>query len=176
MRTIGMVMLTLVGVLLVGALGYAGITAIRYLGSISSSLDLPPTQLVVIGSVVALFCALIISGALKTSIRHAVSKDTANLYLCLLAAWGKRAKDGAKGSEEKAEFDELEGGLALYGSPRVISAHLALRRAKEQSSDELNELFGKLALEMRTELRGTRDWLDKNQLRDLLLNRHREAE
>lgn len=172
MKAVGLIIGVLVGLATLGAISVLGVSAVKYLSAFYLSLEPQTARLAVMATAVALICALIIAGALKTSARYAASAETAGLYGRLIAAWGERMKRPGAGREADAEFDELERLLALQANARVIAAHLALRRAAGEAGDEHHELLRKLAVEMRAELRGTREWLDKSQLLDLLLNRN----
>ncbi len=167
---------TLIGV--VAALGLLGILLIggysmfKHLVSMLDTLGPQGETIVGVASVVALLCAVIIAWGYKAGWRNAAYPERASGYERLLSIWCRSLGMSGADLGIEREIAELERALALHGGAKVISAHLALRRAKE-NDDELNELLQKLAVAMREDIRGQEEtWLDKNQLLDLLLSRH----
>ena len=114
--------------------------------------------LIAIASIVAIVCASIIAGGLKSGFTQGTSSSTgidrAALYKQLLSLMIERLKVEAGAVDY--EIIDLEHRLALHGSPKVISAYMEFRRyldtKKEQQGTEADALLTKLVKEMRSDL------------------------
>lgn len=147
----------------------------EYIASLFGTLEPQLKTVTVIATIVAFFCAAIIASGLKASSPNNISAEKAALYQQLLVHWSGLIKVGGEGRVADGELIALEPRLALHGSPKVITAHMKLRKSAGQEGklgDEFRELLKKLLLEMRADIGRTELNLNKNDLLDLLLGQH----
>lgn len=174
MKIINPTLTILISLLLLGAIGYAGLAAFDYLGTLYQGLEPQVARITTIASVVAVFCALIVAGSLKSG-GQCVSAERIALYQQLLGHWAERLN--VQNVEERIAGNELAGleqSLALQGSQKVVAAYMNLRNSATQdgkADDELRELMKKLVMEMRADIGRAEFNLNKNDLLDLLLGK-----
>lgn len=129
-----------------------------------------------IASVVALLCALIVASGLKArgqGENNSRVVKNAHIYERFLSLWHNSLN--RQEWEINSETTNLEQLLALYGSPRVITAYVNLKRRIKQegeSGDDILTLFNRLIMEMRLDLGQTELNLKENDALDLLLSHY----
>jgi len=148
----------------------------RYIVDVFGTLEPQVKTLAAIASVVAVLCAVLVAGGLKA--RRASENETvpkANLYEELAAFWADQLTQ--EKAETAAQVDaskgvRLEQHLALYGSPKVITAYLQLRRSVSETGKEGNETAGlltKLVQAMRADLGRKEQNIKEKDILELLL-------
>ena len=176
MKIISLTLAILVGLLLLGAIGYAGIASIGYLNTLYMSMDPQVARVTTIASIVAIFCALMIASGLKSNNPNSLPAEKVTLYQQLLVHWSEFLKNASVGEVRVAdgELVSLEQRLALHGNPKVIAAHINLCKSTEQEGklgDKSRDMLKKLHIEMRADIGRTEMNLNKNGPLDLLLGR-----
>ncbi len=153
----------LVFALVMGAMGYAVLLAIRGVVAMFASLDPQVAMVTAIGSCVALAASWIISRGMRMARQESkatkVREETAATYQLFVDFWRNvsaqpdSAQRFAPGLTEKLEvLDRL---LLLYGSAGVIRAHSDLReigREKSMQDARARDLFGEALLAIRKDL------------------------
>jgi hypothetical protein len=146
------------------ALGLGGYSAITMIARLFSKLDVQFATMTAIASLVILLSAMIVA----SSIRRTSQQNKANTFQAERAAtyrfftdvWTTllqpghelEAQSSIKLAEEQRTLDHL---LALYGSPRVIKSHVALRALGHEVGTAHSDVRLQLAqtlLEIRKEL------------------------
>ena len=148
----------------------------EYVTSLFGTLQPQFKTMAIIATIVAIFCAAIVASGVKACSPNSVSDVSQNLYQQLLMYWSKllKGESGGEGRVADGELVSLELRLALHGSPKVITAHMNLRKSVGQEGrlgDESRELLKKLLLEMRADIGRSELNFSKNDLLDLLLGR-----
>ena len=181
MKALGAFLGLVFGLALLAGLLAGGYFLFRYVADVFATLEPTVATLTAIASVVALLCAIIVAGGLKTRSQKDQSVGTCvektRLYEQLLSFCGEQLQ-GQKSTEELAADSaliNLRQLLTLHGSPKVITAYMNLRKLAGQEGmpgDESHDLLKNLLVEMRADI-GRRDSnINKNDLLDLLLGRH----
>ena len=172
---------TFIGVLFGLAFLTILLTAIYYLYeyvvSLFGSFEPQLKTIMIVVTIVAIFCAVIIASGLRACSSNNVSSERIKLYQRLLVLWSERLRHPAEveGIGKEDGTLGLEQQLALHGSPKVISAYMNLRRAigKEgKITDDANEMLKKLLIEMRRDIGRSDLNFNKIDLLDLLMGRH----
>jgi len=169
------------GLALLAALLAGGYFLFRYVVDLFATLEPTVATLTAIASVVALLCAIIVAGGLKTrgqqDQRVGTRVEKTRLYEQLLSFCGEQLQ-GQKSTEELAADSalvHLRQLLILHGSPKVITAYLDLQRQARQEGkqgDEIPALLNNLVAAMREDLGQTSLNLKENDLLDLLRGRY----
>ena len=180
MKALGAFLGLVFGLALLAGLLAGGYFLYRYVADVFATLEPTVATLTAIASVVALLCAIIVTGGLKTrgqkdqSVGTCVEKT--RLYEQLLSVCGAQLQ-GQKSAEELAADSaliNLRQLLTLHGSPKVITGYVNLRRSAKQEGNPDNKfpgLLNKLVLEMRADLGRTALNLKEDDLLDLLQGR-----
>lgn len=145
-----------IGLALLAALLAGGYFLVRYVVGVFNTLEPQLATFTAIVSVVALLCATIIAGGLKSRDHREQETRTqkAQLYKQLLSSscrWD--TSEGEDSREAEVEHLELKQRLALWGSPGVISKYAELERVmRQEESDGVQPLLKQLVMEMRKDL------------------------
>jgi phage gp36-like protein len=161
MKVFGTLVSLAVGLSLLLAIVAGGYFLFRYSMEMFGTLEPRLAALTAVVSFVAILCCSITAGSLKAANQQGVITTVFNnkeaLYKQLMMHWVNKIQSGqdSLGLDRENELAELDKLLALYGSPKVISAYLGLcRSAEEEKTDEreLLLLLIKLVKEMRSDL------------------------
>jgi hypothetical protein len=153
MKLIGTIVAMLVGLSLIGALGYGGYLTARELRTLFASLDPQVAGVTAFACVVVLVSAWLVGRRVAAANRQsravAFREEKAATYQLLLDYWTNRLGQPAPRSEElRAEFlgrlQVLDRLLALYGAAMVIKAHTALRESVRVGSNADPEVQARL--------------------------------
>lgn len=181
MKAFGTLLGMVFGLVLLAAFLVGGYFLFKYVVDLFDTLEPQVKAITVIASIVAVLCAMIIAGGLRSRSQKEDSSSTAiektNSYERLLTFWSERLKRlaGGEGLVADSELINLEQQLALHGSSKVITAYMKLRRLARQGGEpggEVPSLLNKLALEMREDLGRATLNLEGSDLLDLLLGRN----
>ena len=163
MKALGAFLGLVFGLALLAGLLAVGYFLFRYVADVFATLEPTVATLTAIASVVALLCAIIVAGGLKTRGQKDQSVGTrvekTRLYEQLLSVCGKQFQ-GQKSTEESAADSaliNLRQLLILHGSPKVITAYLDLQRQARQEgqqADPVPALLNKLVAAMRNQFGG----------------------
>lgn len=167
-------MVILVGLLLLGAIGYAGIASLGYLNTLYMSIDTQVAKVTAIASIVTLFCTLILANGIKSVSKNFDTTEMIILYQFFLEYYSEKIKDKSGIDCHKDKLSALEQRLALHGSPKVITAYLNLRKLAANEVmhvEETQEQFKKMLLAMRADIGRSELNVNKKDLLDLLLGR-----
>ena len=149
----------------------------EYVVSLFSSFVPQLKTIMIVVSIVAIFCAVIIASGLRASGTNNVSSELINLYMRLLVLGSERLTQpsGVERQVVTSELVVLEQQLALQGSQKVIAAYMKLHRLSRQedmSGDDAVECLQKLLLEMRVDIGRKKMNFNKHELVELLLSRY----
>lgn len=164
MKFLSQTLVLLLGLGLLAALGLGGYRVVASIMGLFTSLDFQVARITAIASVVALLVALIIAHAIRRSagprIANQVMEGKAATYRRLIDLWlgliqDGRGAEGRSRSRSPEELRDLERSLALYGSAKVLKAHVVLRaleREGRMQSTEVKSELVKALLEIRADL------------------------
>ncbi len=163
------------GLALLAALLAGGYYLVRYVMGIFGNLEPQLATVTAIASVVALLCATIIAGGLKSRDHREHATEKAQLYLQLLSISCLGDPSEKEDScDAEVEHLKLKQRLALYGSPGVITAYSELERRirqKESQGDGVQPLLKQLVMEMRKDLRQSKLNIKQDDLMYLLIGK-----
>lgn len=180
MKTLKVILGVTLGITLLGALLIGGYLAVKFGIGFFTSMGFQVAGFTSVIVIVALLVAMIIS----RSIRQASPHNTANqlhaekaaTYQFFIELWGALLQP-RHGSEDRnpnvwlAELSALDHLLALYGSPRVVKAHAALRnltREHDAQSPQARAQFAQALLAIRKDLGSGVGGLSPQDLEQLL--------
>ncbi len=171
MKRFGTFLGTIIGLALLAALLVGGYLLFRYVVGVFDTLDPQVETIVAIASIVALLCAVIISGGSKSCCSNdGASAQRSDVYERLALFCANRLKAGAEALADDRDLATIEQLFALHGNTKVISVYLELRRTMREGEKEVG-LLNKLILAMRADL-GRRELnLKEKDILDLLLGR-----
>lgn len=168
------------GLALLAGLLAGGYFLFIYVAELFHALEQQLAAIMAIASMVALLCAIIIAGGLKsrnhkeTNSRSATEKVNIYKQLLSLSIILLQNRAGDEIGEADGELFTVEQLLALHGSPRVITAYMELRRQagqKGNQGDGVPGLLNNLVVSMREDLGVSTSNLKEKQIPDLLLCR-----
>jgi hypothetical protein len=178
MRTFSTILGLLLGLALLAALAAGGYFLFKYAVTVFGTLEPQVATITATASVVALLCAAIIGRALKSRSAHGgASVQKANVYERLAACWAAHVQGERAGVQDRTDdryLADLEQLLALHGSPKVIAAHMQLRRAVRDVDKEGSYacgLMNKLVRAMRADLGRRESNMNEKDILALLVGR-----
>jgi len=152
MSNLGKTFGLLLGVVMIGVLGWAVWLGLEYVGALFATLDPQVAKVTAIGAAAVLVAAAIIASAVRKggarSQAARVQEQKLGAYQFLVECW----QDEGAAPHKLFALDRL---LALYGGAGVIRAHVALRaiaREKGARHPDTTSQLGKVLLEIRKEL------------------------
>jgi hypothetical protein len=181
MRGLGQALGVLFGLALLGAVGVGGYVAIKEIATLLDGVDSPVGRDAVVVSAVLLVAALAITRTIRQSRERArgnqLQSDKAATYRLFVDLRTHLLREGHSSVDgNTAEiFDGLQALtrlLALYGSPAVIKAHIALRALERDDGSDAASVraqFGKALMEIRKDLGAKTLGLQAADLLELLL-------
>ena len=164
MKLIGKTVAVVVGVALLGAIGFGAFLGIRYLSDAFAGLDPQVASVTAIASVVALTSAWVIArgvrAASKSSQALALRDEKAATYQLFVDVWENliqqpRGRGDRLPAELSDKLDLLERLLALYGATAVVERQTALRgleRSKGAQHPDVLAQIGEALVAIRKDL------------------------
>lgn len=158
MKTFNQFIATLTALALLAALAVGAWFGLEYVVATFAALDVQVARVTAIAAVVALLAAYLVSSAVRQSGRDRLAvplrEEKAATYRLFVDYWQKRLASGGSPAIEDglASLDRL---LALFGSERMASVHIALRELAVLSNPPQAEwmpLLGGALLHIRKEL------------------------
>ena len=167
-------------VALLVALGWGGYRGVMFVVGLFASLDFQSARITAIASLVALLAANMVARAIRKAGRQNRAtlpvEEKAKTYRLLVDLWQGllrqgRGVDDRSRAQSSEELRSLERMLALYGSARVIKAHITLRALERDSgahSPDVRLQFAKAIVEIRKDLGSETVGLTPEDLQQLL--------
>ena len=176
MKTISQIFSILVALLLLGALAFAGIAAIEYVGTLYMSLD-PQFARV---AAICLFAVLVAAWAIAHGIRRATAQrmrqqladEISATYRFFMDYWIELMDQGPQAGGDPEAQQALDRLMALHAGTEALKAHLALRaliRKQDVSESEIRAQFGKALIAIRKDLGAGTQGVAAQELQQLVL-------
>jgi len=156
MNAFGKTLALVVGLALLGAIGYGAWVAFHTIVALFGALDPEVATVTGIACLVALSAAWWIARSLRSAIRQskamALREEKSAAYQLFVDYWQSRLAGTAR-SDGPEKLKMLERLLALYGAQSVIRAHTTLRDLeRDERHAEVRGGFGEAVLAIRKDL------------------------
>ncbi len=182
MNIFGQTVSAIFALALLAALGMGGYFAFEYIAALFLSMDAQVARITVVASVVVLLAATIIASSIrqtgKQNMASEIHADRAAVYKQFIEAWALLLGERSRSEKQSVipfteSWQSLDLPLALYGSPAVIKAHIALRDLVTRSgslNSDIRKQFAKALMAVRKDIGSDTNGITPEELTGLLLS------